>query len=71
MSRAGRGHVHAPRRSPGDPVAPPSCGRPLRLRFRCITEHDIDAMCQLLGDPKVMEHYPHPKSRDQVRRWID
>lgn len=42
-----------------------------RLLFRRMTDDDIESMCQLLGDPDVMRHYPHPKSRAEVQRWID
>jgi RimJ/RimL family protein N-acetyltransferase len=42
-----------------------------RLAFRCMTDHDIDDMCRLLGDPEVMRYYPQPKSRAEVQQWID
>lgn len=29
-----------------------------RLLFRRMTDDDIESMCQLLGDPDVMRHYP-------------
>lgn len=31
-----------------------------RLRFRDMTESDIDLMADLLGDPDVMRFYPRP-----------
>lgn len=41
-----------------------------RLSFRCMTDADLDNMCHLLGDSDVMRYYPHPKSSDEVQRWI-
>ena len=41
-----------------------------RLRFREMTPADLDDMADLLGDPRVMEFYPAPKSRDDAARWI-
>ena len=41
-----------------------------RLRFREMTEADIDLMAALLGDPAVMRFYPRPKTRDEAMRWI-
>ncbi|GAA1944244.1 GNAT family N-acetyltransferase [Brevibacterium antiquum] len=32
---------------------------------------DLDEMASLLGDPRVMEHYPHPKDRAETAEWID
>lgn len=31
---------------------------------------DLDAMAGLLGDPRVMEFYPAPKTRDEAAAWI-
>ncbi|WP_284980467.1 GNAT family N-acetyltransferase [Arthrobacter sp. fls2-241-R2A-200] len=42
----------------------------LRLRFREMTETDLDSMAALLGDPEVMLFYPAPKSRDEAAGWI-
>lgn len=42
-----------------------------RLIFREMTDSDLDAMAQLLGDPRVMTYYPRPKTRDEAQRWID
>jgi RimJ/RimL family protein N-acetyltransferase len=42
------------------PVPPPTA----RLAFREMTPRDLDDMAGLLGDPEVMRHYPHPKSRE-------
>jgi RimJ/RimL family protein N-acetyltransferase len=41
-----------------------------RLRFREMSQADLDDMADLLGDPKVMEFYTAPKSRDDAARWI-
>lgn len=32
---------------------------------------DLDHMADLLGDPQVMEYYPHPKDRGETAGWID
>jgi RimJ/RimL family protein N-acetyltransferase len=42
-----------------------------RLRFREMTEDDLDLMAGLLGDPDVMAFYPRPKTRDEALGWID
>ena len=31
----------------------------------------LDAMTELLGDPRVMTYYPRPKTRDETQRWIE
>lgn len=36
-----------------------------------MTDADLDDMCRLLGDAKVMRYYPRAKSRNEVRRWIN
>lgn len=41
-----------------------------RLRFREMTEVDLDLMADLLGDPDVMRFYPRPKTRDEALGWI-
>ncbi|MEH0108950.1 GNAT family N-acetyltransferase [Tersicoccus sp. MR15.9] len=41
-----------------------------RLRFREMTEADLDAMAALLSDPVVMTYYPAPKTRDEAAGWI-
>ena len=46
------------------PPAPPA-----RLRFREMQLDDLDQMAALLGDPEVMDFYPHPKSRDEAAAW--
>lgn len=41
-----------------------------RLRFREMTEHDLDEMAALLADPEVMAYYPRPKTRGEALAWI-
>src|SRR5690349_11738267 len=36
-----------------------------------MSDRDLHLMESLLGDPAVMTHYDHPKSRDECRAWID
>ena len=48
------------------PPAPTS-----RVRFRTMTNGDLDALADLLGDTVVMAHYPAPKTRDEAQAWID
>lgn len=31
----------------------------------------LDVMCELLGDPEVMRHYPHPLDRAETQGWIE
>ena len=42
-----------------------------RISFREMTTDDFGIMQRLLGDPAVMAFYPHAKSNDEVRGWID
>ena len=42
----------------------------VRLRLRRLTLDDTDRLLEVLGDPVAMAHYPAPKSRDDVERWI-
>ena len=42
-----------------------------RLSLRELTDADLDDMADLLGDERVMAHYPRPKSRSEAQRWID
>ena len=35
-----------------------------------MTTTDLDVMASLLGDPRVMQYYPAPKTRDQAAAWI-
>ena len=41
------------------------------VTFRRMTNADLDLMYSLLGDPEVMSHYDHPKSRAECQGWID
>lgn len=41
-----------------------------RLRFREMTEDDLDRIADLLGDPEVMAFYPAPKTRTESAEWI-
>ncbi|MDQ1628746.1 MAG: hypothetical protein QOI54_2490 [Actinomycetota bacterium] len=36
-----------------------------------MSDDDLDLMESLLGDPVVMTHYDHPKSRGECQGWID
>ena len=36
-----------------------------------MTDDDLDAMADLLGDPAVMTYYPAPKTRAEAQDWID
>ncbi|HWS35337.1 MAG TPA: GNAT family N-acetyltransferase [Actinoplanes sp.] len=42
-----------------------------RLAFRQMTTSDLDDMAALLSDPRVMQYYPRPKTRDEALSWID
>jgi RimJ/RimL family protein N-acetyltransferase len=42
-----------------------------RLRFREMTEADLDQFAELLGDPEVMRFYPRPKTREEAQGWIN
>jgi RimJ/RimL family protein N-acetyltransferase len=42
-----------------------------RLAFREMTDADLDAMADLLGDSRVMSYYPRPKTRKEAQHWID
>ncbi|WP_258567197.1 MULTISPECIES: GNAT family N-acetyltransferase [unclassified Microbacterium] len=54
--------MNAPRRLLPGPTA--------RLVFREMTENDLDAMADMLGDPEVMAFFPAPKTRDESAEWI-
>ncbi|MFK3679328.1 GNAT family N-acetyltransferase [Microbacterium sp. NPDC090218] len=41
-----------------------------RLRFREMTEEDLDRIADMLGDPEVMAFYPAPKTRPESAEWI-
>jgi ribosomal-protein-alanine N-acetyltransferase len=42
-----------------------------RLILRELVHDDVDELLAVLGDPMVMQYYPHPFSRDEVFGWID
>jgi RimJ/RimL family protein N-acetyltransferase len=42
-----------------------------RLSLRQMTDADLDDMADLLGDERVMTHYPRTKSRPEAQSWID
>lgn len=48
----------------------PPPGPTERLAFREMTEADLDAMADLLGDPEVMAFYDHPRDRAEALAWI-
>lgn len=54
--------MNAPRRLLPEPTD--------RLVFREMTENDLDAMADMLGDPEVMTFFPAPKTRDESAEWI-
>jgi RimJ/RimL family protein N-acetyltransferase len=41
-----------------------------RLRFRGMSQSDLEYMAALLGDPGVMRFYSAPKSREDASKWI-
>lgn len=45
-------------------------GQTARLRFREMTDADLDLMADLLGDPEIMAYYPAPKTRAESADWI-
>lgn len=59
-----------PRERPEAPGAAAVPAGTARLRFREMTEADLDVLAGLLGDPEVMEFYPAPKTRAEVADWI-
>ena len=50
-------------------MAPPP--QTARLALRQMDLRDLDDMAELLGDPRVMRHYPRPKDRAEARGWIE
>jgi RimJ/RimL family protein N-acetyltransferase len=42
-----------------------------RLILRELGDGDLDHLVALLGDPDVMRFYPHPKTREEARGWLD
>jgi RimJ/RimL family protein N-acetyltransferase len=42
-----------------------------RLGLRQMTDADLDDIAGLLGNEKVMTHYPRPKTRAEAQNWIN
>jgi RimJ/RimL family protein N-acetyltransferase len=42
-----------------------------RLWLRRLRRADLDAVAAMAADPAQMRFYPRPKSRDEVRAWLD
>ena len=49
-------------------TAPPATAR---LLLREFVAGDLDALAAMLGDPRTLEHWPAPLSREQSQRWIE
>ena len=41
-----------------------------RLFLREMMESDFDALCEVLADSDIMEHYPYTFDEARVRNWI-
>lgn len=42
-----------------------------RLLLREMRPDDYDALCAVLGDPEIMQHYPYEFDEARIRAWID
>jgi len=42
-----------------------------RLRLREMTDSDRPFLVQMLGNPRVMQYYPHPLSEAEVTAWLE
>jgi RimJ/RimL family protein N-acetyltransferase len=42
-----------------------------RLLLTHMTEQDLDFLADMLGDPKVMRHFPNPLPRAEAQAWLD
>jgi ribosomal-protein-alanine N-acetyltransferase len=42
-----------------------------RLRLRRLRLDDEEAVFAIASDPEQMRYYPRPKTRDEVRAWLD
>lgn len=42
-----------------------------RLYLREMTHDDFDALCTVLCDSDIMQHYPYTFDQDRVKRWIE
>ncbi len=41
-----------------------------RLRLRCLTVDDVDAVFAVIGDPETMKYYPQEFRRENAQRWV-
>ena len=46
-------------------------GETPRLRLRRLRPADLDDLASMAGDPDQMRFYPRPKSREEVREWLE
>ena len=42
-----------------------------RLRLRRLRTADLEDVVAIVSDPEQMRYYPRPKTRDEVRAWLD
>lgn len=42
-----------------------------RLLLREMTAQDFDALCRVLTDPDIMQHYPSVFNETDVQNWIN
>ena len=42
-----------------------------RLRLRRLRHADFEDVFAIASDPEQMRYYPRPKTRDEVRAWLD
>ena len=42
-----------------------------RLRLRQLRPGDLDTVAAMVADPEQMRYFPRPKTRDEVRAWLD
>ena len=42
-----------------------------RLRLRRLRPGDLDVIAAMVADPEQMRYYPHPRSRDEARAWLE
>ena len=42
-----------------------------RLRLRRLRPGDLDVIAAMVADPEQMRYYPHPRSRDEARSWLE
>jgi RimJ/RimL family protein N-acetyltransferase len=46
-------------------------GQTARLRLRRLGQSDLDEVAAMVSDPDQMRFYPRPKTRQEVREWLD